>query len=184
MIRLRVLLCLWGLSGGAGAAEYHLDLARSALAFRFVQMGVPVTGKFRTLQAQVQFDPARPEATQVTVVVPLASIEVGTPEGNTEAQRPAWFDAKQFPEAQFRATQVQALGADRYRVVGHLQLKGKTTPLEVVAQAQVTPGGLTLQSQFTLQRLALGIGTGLWADTETVADAVQLTLTLTLVTAL
>ncbi len=184
-MKLRILSgwLLFSISTGLAAASYQLDPARSRLEFRYVQMGVPVTGHFKTLQAQVQFDPARPEATQVQVSVALASVEVGTADGNAEAQRPAWFDVRRFPEAQFITTQVQALGGERYRVRGELRLKGKVTPLEIMAQAESGPGGLTLRSQFDLQRLALGIGTGLWADTETVADTVQITLTLTLVPA-
>jgi polyisoprenoid-binding protein YceI len=136
---------------------------------------------FRTLQAQLEFDPTHPETSQISVSVALASVDVGSAEGNTEVQRPAWFNTAAFPLAKFTAQQVQALGADRYRVTGSLSLKGHTLPLTLIAQAQPLAGGISFTSTFSVQRLALGVGTGVWADTETVADTVKITLVLTFI---
>ena len=143
---------------------------KSFIRFALTQMGISVEGRFRKFDASVAFDPANPAATKGDFSVDLASIDLGTPESETEAKRKPWLDAQGFPQARFTASSVKALGGNRFEARGPLTIKG--TAREIVAPFTVAESGgvRTVDGQFTLKRLQYRIGEGEWADTDTVAD--------------
>ena len=103
------------LSHPAAAVEYTaIDAAKSRLAFGYTQMGVPLEGDFTKFNVQLAFDPARPEAARAAMVVPLASVDAGFPDANTELTGKLWFDAAAHPTARFESTAVKALGGNRF----------------------------------------------------------------------
>ncbi len=154
----------------AAHAQQKVIADKSFIRFALTQMGISVEGRFRKFDATVAFDPAKPEATKGDFAVDLASIDLGTPESETEAKRKPWLDVQGFPQAKFTATSVKALGGGRFEARGPLTIKGTTR--DIVAPFTVTEanGARTVDGQFTLKRLQYKVGEGEWADTDTVAD--------------
>lgn len=160
----------------AQAAEFEqVVTGKSRIGFEFRQMGVPVSGGFRTFAAQVAFDPARPEAARAKVEIDLASIDAGGQEADDEVKSKNWLHIQQFPKATFVSSSVKALGSDRYQLAGKLTIKGTTR--DIVVPITFKPDGANglLEGSFTLKRLDYGIGSGPWGDTDTVADEVHVT---------
>ena len=145
---------------------------KSQIRFAFKQMNVPVEGRFRKFDASVAFDPKKPEATKAEFEVDLGSIDLGNPEGETEAKRKAWLNIDAFPKANFVTSSVKATGPGKYEATGLLTIKGAS--LNITAPfTLVDAGGMrTVEGQFALKRLQFKIGEGPWSDTETVADEV------------
>ena len=145
---------------------------KSHIRFAFKQMNVPVEGRFRKFDATVSFDPKKPEATRAQFEVELGSIDLGSPEGETEARRKPWLNVDAFPKAKFVASSVKAAGPGRYEATGPLTIKGAS--LNVTAPFTLVDAGgtRTVEGQFPLKRLQFKIGEGPWSDTETVADEV------------
>ena len=145
---------------------------KSHIRFAFKQMNVPVEGRFTRFDATVSFDPKKPEATKAQFEVDLASIDLGNPEGETEARRKPWLNIEAFPKAKFVATSVKPAGPGKFEATGPLTIKGATRNI-TAPFTLVDAGGLrTVEGQFGLRRLQFRIGDGPWADTETVADEV------------
>jgi polyisoprenoid-binding protein YceI len=160
----------------AQAIEYRTLLPQqSAIRFETRQMGVPVTGGFKRFSAQMVFDPARPEAASARIEIDLASIDAGSVEADAESAGKLWFNRSVYPTAVFSASQIRALGGNRYAMRGTLTLKGKSR--EMVVPVRYVPGktAATFDGAFTLKRLDFGIGEGLWADVATVANEVEVT---------
>ena len=153
-------------------APQKVVVEKSQIRFAFKQMNVPVEGRFRKFDATVAFDPKKPEATKAEFEVDLGSIDLGNPEGETEAKRKAWLNIDAFPKAKFVASSVKATGPGRYEATGPLTIKGAS--LNITAPfTLVDAGGMrTVEGQFALKRLQFKIGEGPWSDTETVADEV------------
>lgn len=164
-------LALGAALAASGAPAQQKTIAdRSFVRFALTQMGISVEGRFRKFDAVVAFDPAKPEAAKGDFSVDLASIDLGTPETETEAKRKPWLDVEGFPQAKFASASVKPLGGNRFEARGPLTIKGTTH--DIVAPFTVTEaGGVRLvDGQFTLKRLQYKVGDGEWADTETVAD--------------
>jgi polyisoprenoid-binding protein YceI len=160
----------------AQAMEYRTVLPQqSSIAFEFRQMGVPVKGGFKRFATQMQFDPARPEATRARIDIDLASIDAGSSEADDESAGKLWFDRSTYPRATFVANQVRALGNNRYEMRGTLTLKGRSREMAVPVHYQPGKGAATFDGGFVLKRLDFGIGEGMWADVATVANEVRVT---------
>jgi polyisoprenoid-binding protein YceI len=154
------------------AAQQKLVPAQSEIAFTSKQMGVPVDGKFKKFDAQVAFDPKKPEAAKIGFTIDLASVSLGAAETEAEVVKPDWFNTKAFPQATFQSGAVKGLGGGKFEVAGKLAIKGATK--DVVVPVQVTQAGpnTTASGSFTIKRLDFKIGDGDWKDTSMVANDV------------
>lgn len=168
-----VLLFLSALLVMSPARGDTVDYTKSRIGFTFKQMNVPVEGRFAKFSAELAFDSAIPETSRATIEVDLGSIDTGSAEADTEAKRKPWFNVESFPKARFVSSSVKAIGQDRYQVSGTLTIKGRSQDLGVPVTLKREAGGTAFEGAFALPRLRFGIGEGPWADTETVADEVQ-----------
>jgi polyisoprenoid-binding protein YceI len=175
MKQLLVCVALATLALGA-AAQQKLVPAQSEIAFTSRQMGVPVDGKFRKFDAQVAFDPKKPEAARIAFTVDLASVSFGATETETEVAKPDWFNTKAFPQATFESTAVKANGPGRYEVAGKLTIKGASQNVVVPVALAQSGGTTTATGGFVLKRLDFRIGDGDWKDTSMVANEVNVKL--------
>jgi polyisoprenoid-binding protein YceI len=162
------------------AAQQKLVPAQSEIAFTTRQMGVPVDGRFRSFDAQVSFDPKKPEAARVAFTIDLASAAIGTAETEAELAKPDWFNTKAFPKAGFQSSAVKALGGGRFEVTGTLDIKGAKQNLVVPVTLTQAGATSTASGSFTLKRLDFKIGDGDWKDTSMVANEVQVRFKLAL----
>ena len=105
-------------------AQAQLVAAQSEIAFTSRQMGVPVDGRFRRFDAQVAFDPKKPETAKIALGIDLASASLGAAETEAELAKPDWFNTKAFPRATFQSSTVKPDGAGKLTVAGRLSIKG------------------------------------------------------------
>ena len=177
------LAMLTGLLAGAALpahADQKLLAAQSEIAFTSKQMGVPVDGKFRKFDAQLAFDPKKPEAAKIGFTIDLASVSLGTAETEAELAKPDWFNTKAFPQATFQSTAVKALGGGRFEVSGKLAIKSIGHDVVVPVTLVQAGANTTASGVFAIKRLDFRIGDGDWKDTSMVADAVQVKFKLVL----
>ncbi len=172
-MRTLVILPLLLLTTLAGAAEFKvLRPQQSSVSFVSKQMGVPVDGEFKKFTADIVLDPAKPEKGKARIDIDLSSIDTGNKEANEEVIGKNWFDAKTYPTASFVSTAVKSLGQGRYTAQGKLTIKGKTQDTQADFTIDHKADLVTLAGSFILKRLAYDIGSGIWSDTDTVADEV------------
>lgn len=150
----------------AGAATLQPD--KSELAFTFKQMGVPVDGRFRKFDAQLDFDPKKPEAGRIAFTVDLGSVSLGDPSFDKELAGSQWFDTARNGRATFVSSAIKATGPGKYDVAGKLTLKGAVRDIVV----PITLNGGVAAGSVPIKRLDFKIGDGEWADTSVVANDV------------
>lgn len=158
-----------------------VDPAKSEILFVSKQMGVPVQGKFKRFDAQLNFDPQHPEAGQATLSIDMGSATMGVAESDAELPKAPWFNVPKFPKAQFVSSSVKALGDGRYQATGKLSIKGQQQDLVVPFQLKPVGASTEATGAFTIKRLDFKIGEGEWADTSMVANDVQVKFKLSLV---
>lgn len=178
--RVTGLLLLAALGTATAHADQKLLPAQSEISFVSKQMGVPVEGRFKKFDAQIAFDPAKPETGKIAFTVDIASITLGAPEPDAELPKAAWFNTAKFPQATFQSSAIKGLGGGKFEVSGKLAVKGNTR--DAVIPVTLTQSGTTTTASgvFTLKRLAYKIGENEWADTSMVADDVQVKFKLAL----
>jgi len=161
-------------------AQQQLVPAQSEIQFVSRQMGVPVEGKFRTFDAKVAFDPAKPEASSIAFTVDTGSATLGVRETDAELPKADWFNVAQFPKATFQSSAVKRLDANRFEVTGKLSIKGASSDVVVPVTLAQNGAQTVATGAFPIKRLTFRIGDKEWSDTSMVADEVQVRFRLTL----
>lgn len=161
-------------------SQQSLLPAQSEIQFTTRQMGVPVDGSFRKFDAQLSFDPKKPEASRIGFTIDLGSASIGTAETEAELAKPDWFNLKLFPQASFQSSSVKPLGAGKFEVAGTLAIKGNRQPIVVPVAISQAGRTSTATGSFTIRRLDFRIGDGDWKDTSMVANEVQVRFKLAL----
>lgn len=164
---------------GAACAQ-QVQAAGSEIAFTSKQMGVPVDGRFRKFDAQVAFDPKKPESAKIAFTIDLASVTLGSSEVEAEVIKPDWFDTRKFPQASFQSSAVKAAGPGKYEVAGKLTIKGASQNVTVPVTLAQSGAATTASGAFVIRRLDYRIGDGDWKDTSMVANDVQVRFKLAL----
>ncbi|MBC7453160.1 MAG: YceI family protein [Massilia sp.] len=154
------------------AAPIKTDPAKSSVAAVFKQMGVPVEAKFTKFSAQIDYDPARLDASKAVVEIDTASLDIGDPEYNKEIAKKEWFNAAQFPKARFVSSSIKSAGAGKLSVSGKLDIKGKSVDVLFPLTVKTEGGKQVFEGALPIKRLAFNIGEGEWKDTSMVADEV------------
>jgi polyisoprenoid-binding protein YceI len=157
----------------AAYAQQKLVPAQSEISFVFKQMGVALEGRFKKFDAQIDFNPTKPETGKVAFSVDIASATLGNAESDAELPKAAWFNTAKFPQATFQSSSIKALGGGKFEVTGKLGIKGSQR--DVIVPLTLTQAGTatTATGVFPIKRLAFKIGENEWADTSMVADDVQ-----------
>jgi len=145
-----------------------LQPAKSDLSFTFKQMGVPVDGKFTKFDAQLDFDPKKPEAGKIAFTVDLGSVSLGDASFDAEVAKAPWFDTKRNGKATFVSSGIKPTGAGKYDVAGKLTIKGAVRDVVV----PITLANGVAAGAVPIKRLDFKIGDGEWADTSVVANDV------------
>ena len=177
-VRLSLAAALVSTLGLAQAASYTAVVPeKSTITFSYKQMGVGMDGKFKKFAAQVQLDTAKPEKSRGRIDIDLASIDTGSSDADQEVVGKSWFNVAAHPKASYVLQSLKAIGPQQYEALGQLTLKGQTrelrTPLKLSAQGQLT-------GSFVMRRADYGIGDGMWAKFDVVANDIAVNFNLSL----
>jgi polyisoprenoid-binding protein YceI len=156
----------------ANAAPLKTDTAHSSVSAVFKQMNVPVESKFKSFNAQIDYDAAHPDASKARVDIDTASLDIGDPEYNGEIAKPEWFSSAKYPKASFVSTAIKAAAPGKLTVTGKLTIKGKSADVSFPLTVRPEGGKQVFEGQLPIRRLAFNIGEGEWKDTSMVADEV------------
>jgi polyisoprenoid-binding protein YceI len=165
---------------GAATAQQKLVPAESEIAFISKQLGVPVSGKFKKFDAEVSFDPKKPESAKVNFTVDLLSADIGNSETETELKKPGWFNSAKVPAATFQSSSAKSLGAGKFEFTGKLAIKGISQNVVVPVTVTQSGGKSRAMGSFNLKRLDFKIGDGDWNDVTLVANEVVVNINLSL----
>jgi polyisoprenoid-binding protein YceI len=162
---------LWlALAPALAAAEeavYALDPVHTRVAFQVSHAGFsqPV-GSFSKVEGQLRFDPDDWSGAQLSVRIPVATLNLGDEDWQQKILDRTFFDARRFPQASFVSTRVESSGPNTATVTGELTLHGVTRPLTL----QVTLNALK-RHPLTRKRTAGFSATGTLRRSEFGMDA-------------
>lgn len=155
------LLCVVLARAGFGGElpAWQIDPAASRIEFVAVQAGAEFRGGFEHFDADIHFDPASLADSRVVVRIPTARVATFDEERDEILRGQGWFESDAFPEACFDAKQFEAT-AGGFRANGTLTMRDLTVPVSF--DFRLTDVGLTGSAE--VDRIALGLGLGDWAD--------------------
>lgn len=117
------------------AGTYAVEPNHTQVSFTVTHFGItPFTGMFSGASGTMKLDPAHPEATTLSVSVPVASVQTTSAKLTDELKSADWLDAARFPTATFTSTSVTPMGNGMARVDGTLMLHGVSKPASINAR--------------------------------------------------
>lgn len=166
----------------AEPVPWDIDYDASFIRFTGEQAGAVFEGRWTDWTARIRFSGQNLAGSALDVTINTAGVDTKDAERDDVMGDPDWFDVERHPQAFYRANQFEDKGNNRYLALGELTIKGKASP--VVLDLTVTSDGdrqviegssrsRLLVGKSLLDRLALGVGTGEWEDTEWVGQEVR-----------
>lgn len=161
------------------AAAWQADGNTSTLGFIGVSQGAAFDGKFKRFKAAIEFDPAQLASARFDVQIELAAADTANAERDDTLHGKDFFDVARHPTATWTAAKVRSLGGNRYAADGTLSLRGVSKPvrLNFTWTAGAKP---TLVGEAMVNRLDFNVGSGQWADTTVIGNAVKVRTSLQL----
>ena len=148
----------------AGASSGALAISPETSKVEFV--GSKVTGShsggFKAFSGTAELAPDRASLAALNVEIDMNSTWADDPKLTGHLKAPDFFDVAKFPKATFVTTAIKP-GGDKgatdttHTVTGNLTLHGVTKSISFPARIAMTDGGLTLASEFSLNRKDFGI---------------------------
>ena len=174
MTRFWILALAFLASGQGLAADWKMDPSGSRLDFvaTFEKNAAP--GVFKEFDTRLaRFEPDKPEGAKLDVTVRVTSADMKSGDVNRAIRGPEWFDYARFPQAEFHAEDIRRVAPGRYLARGVLSLKGVKKDLEVPFAWQESANAATMEGELNVERLQFGIGTGEWANGNTIGLGVR-----------
>jgi len=113
----------------APAGAYVLDRSHASLTAKVSHMGLSFyTMRFDRFDARYDYDPGKPEASQIQVTIDADSLDVGEAAIGKQFAR-QFLGADRFPQATFTSAGVQQTGPGHGLLPGQLTLNGVTRPV-------------------------------------------------------
>lgn len=163
----------------ARAEHWTVDPAKSRLGFSGTQTGTAFQGSFKSWQAEIEFDPARPEDGHAVVTIDMASAATGDTQRDTALPQAEWFNVKQFPQARFEARSFRATGPGAFEAVGTLSIRGMSQDCVLPFTLALTGDTAVAKGHVQIIRTSFGVGQGPWTSGEFVALEVGVDVDLT-----
>ena len=180
-ILLAIALCSTIGASPSAMAQCWMPVAGS-ITFAAKQAGAAFRGEFKSYAGRICLPYGPGSQGGVRVSVQTGSVDSRLPELDEALRGPEFFDARRWPQATFESEAVRAVGKDHYEVTGRLTIRDITRTLAVPITLLPQEDGTSakLEARTTILRLDYGVGTGQWADTRWVDNAVELAFSLTL----
>lgn len=160
------------------AADFRFDASNSQLGFTGDYGGELVPGVFKAFSGTASFDASQPLATRFSTDIDVASLDTDYPDRDETLRDPDFFDSERHPKARWVSSGDCSAAGARLLCPGMLTLKGQTHPVPL----DISPGtdGKSIVGKASFARSEFAIGSGDWADPETIADQVEVQFTLQL----
>jgi len=115
----------------APAGNYTLDPAHTSVTWSLSHAGLSFyTARFDGVTGALNFNPENPTASELDIRIDPKSVSTGDPDWNeTLATSGNYFDADNYPEIRFVATNSTRLTENTGQVTGDLTLRGVTKPV-------------------------------------------------------
>ncbi len=123
-------------SGAAFAADtYTLDPSHSQIVFTYDHLGFSTTyGMFSGFEGEIVFDEAAPEASSVSVSIPVISMFTGWEARESHFFGPDFFNAAEGDMVTFASTGIEVTGENTANITGDLTIQGTTKPVVLAAK--------------------------------------------------
>ncbi len=141
-----------------GGEKYLITPENSKVDFIGAKVTGHHNGSFKKLSGTIDYA-GQIEKSRVSIIIDASSLETDTPDLTKHLKTADFFDVAKYPEAKFESTEIKP-GGDKgasHTVTGNLTLHGVTKSVTFPATITVSPGVISVESSFAINRKDFGI---------------------------
>jgi len=181
MMRLVALLTVLAAAAPLQAADWRVVESESRIGFVATYEDTPFQARFRSFDADIRFQPGALDDAEFDVRIDVTSVDSDSPDRDEGMKSEQWLAAGDHPEARFHAERFERISESRFKALGELRLKGTTSSLAVPFTWEQSGNEALLTARAKVRRGVFNIGSGEWAEDDTVGFSVTIEARLELV---
>ena len=158
----------------AAADEWRMT-EESELTFEASWEETALPGRFRSFNVELQPGDGSIDGGKLVVTVDLSGADMEDPDINEAIAGEEWFAVERFPFATYTSRSIRRAEENIYVAEGELDLKGHAEPIAVPFTWESSGSSATMTGELVLDRTSFNIGSGEWADDESIGRAVRVT---------
>lgn len=144
-------------SAPAVSEKYSITPENSKIEFVGAKVTGQHNGSIKKFSGTIDWA-GQPEKSRVSITMDLDSLETDTPDLTKHLKTADFFDVPKYPQATFQSTEIKAGGGGgTHTVTGNLSLHGVTKAISFPATINASPGSITVQANFAINRKDFGI---------------------------
>lgn len=144
-------------------ATYNVDPVHTSVIFgaQYAGMG-NFYGQFTEYNGQVRYDGENAESFELSLEIPMASLDTHNEQRDEHLRSPDWFNAKEYRYVTFESIALEEGEDGKFTLKGDLTLHGVTKPVEATVtnlKTKETPRGTRcgFDAQFKVNRTDFGV---------------------------
>lgn len=156
---------------------WKIIAAESTLKISVKQLGSPVEGEFNNWDAQINFNPDNLDASFVEARIDVTSLQLGSV--SDQAKSSDFLNADKHAVARFSSENFKLTGDGLYEAEGELEIAGVTKSFVLPFSLTIEDERAQMQATAVVNRMDFEIGAQKYANEDSVAFPVEITIDLT-----
>ena len=133
-------------------------IVKANVSFKIKNLGINTDGSFKTIHANIQFDPANLATSSIEATSDVNSIFTDNDTRDEHLRSDEFFDAARFPKITIRSVSLKHKSGNNYSGQFNVTMKDKTKAFEIPFSYIPTANGGTFKGSFKLNRMDFGVG--------------------------
>jgi polyisoprenoid-binding protein YceI len=140
------------------ATAQKTAINKATIKFQIKNLGVNTGGNINGLQANLQFDPAKPETSTIEAILDVSSINTDNDLRDKHLRSDEFFDVGKFPKITMKSVALKHKSGDNYTGQFNLTIKDKTKTVDMPFTYTATGNTALFKGTIKLNRLDYGVG--------------------------
>jgi len=139
-------------------AQVKYTVTKSTVTFKIKNMGFNTGGSFGSVQANIMFDPSKPEASSIEATVDANTINTDNDMRDEHLKSDSYFDVAKYPRITIKSISLKHKNGNNYTGQFNVTIKDKTLPLEIPFTYVESGSTASFNGTLKLKRTAFGVG--------------------------
>jgi len=156
-------------------AQVKYTVTKSTVTFKIKNLGINTGGSFGGVQANIMFDPAKPEASSIDASADATTINTDNDMRDEHLKSASYFDVAKYPKITIKSVSIKHKSGNNYTGQFNVTIKDKTQLLEIPFTYIESGNSASFNGILKLKRTAFGVGSSslVMSDDVTVTIAVE-----------
>lgn len=139
-------------------AQVKQNVTQSSITFQIKNLGFMTHGTFGGLQADIKFDPAKPEASSIDATIDANTVNTDNDMRDNHLKEDGFFDVAKYPRITLKSIALKHKSGNNYDGQFNLTIKDKTRAVDIPFTYTEATNTAEFKGILKIKRTDFGIG--------------------------